>query len=531
MMRLEKTIISVPKGAELDDVAALHYEGGIMSNLEKLHSINTGRVVSLSTEDTAALDQSIPVGKQIAYTLPICTCDACGTTTLASSDIAGEIINDDETTFHCPSCGADVASAVDVDKFIDISLAGDGDENNDSNDSEDPDITGAIDTEEDESSDDTDGDGDTEGDTDGDGDTTEDDDEPPVPEDDEDSEDSASDDSEEESDDSEGDGEDEGAEDCAEDDDLPIVMNDEADEDGLESNDTEDTEGDDSDTEETASAADSSDAAGQSDDAASAGDDQSSVQTFSKLSEGLAGKDLVLTSVSDSRLFVFANGEPIGYADRAKASKDTASIFGSDTFVEAFGNALEGRDQSGLDQFGWTPYEVSVNIDAAVANTLKAAEDRASMLVDEASATYCNKITRALKVASQASVKNVWDDFPNPIRDNLVAALEARGIEDAASLVLDVFSSAGESFSEALVSKAVDLASKSEDVLANTEDLVGKARFSVGRPSLADRLASGSVRVVSGADHHNQDEASLVEESQELNSVDRFRMALRARKR
>lgn len=213
---------------------------------------------------------------------------------------------------------------------------------------------------------------------------------------------------------------------------------------------------------------------------------------------GINDKELELVLSSDkSRYFLFADNVPV--AQLVKDEIETASlkeIFEDNAFGKAFFNAVSSNED--ITQYGYVPYNLTATVDQATAAKLKSFKDEARAQVEAENTHRYERLLESLDVAALAQVKGVWDDFSNPVRNDLVRILDLAGVEGAATLVDSVFAKSGAEFTRTLVSKAKELMSMDTSAFNAVKTMIDTAKFQTTvsqAEDLASRLAANSIRL------------------------------------
>jgi hypothetical protein len=179
----------------------------------------------------------------------------------------------------------------------------------------------------------------------------------------------------------------------------------------------------------------------------------------------------------ETAYFVFADGNPVGQLRKDMASTDNATLFDKEVFVKSFRGQLQAGKP--VDRFGYAPYTIAVDT-AAIREDLtkKQNADIATNLSNDYDKRI-DTLKQSIVIASVAANKNVWPDFSNPVRENLVKKLDSLGFDDAAAVVDRIFAEHAQAATESVLAKSLELASKPAEVRKEIKTLVDTARYAV----------------------------------------------------
>jgi hypothetical protein len=130
----------------------------------------------------------------------------------------------------------------------------------------------------------------------------------------------------------------------------------------------------------------------------------------------------------------------------------------------------------------------------AVKNELANSKRELSRNLEQANSERLSAFEHGLKIASVGSIKGVWSEFSNPIRDALVQDLKRLAVVSPEQVVDRAFSEHGSAYLKMILSKAQELAEKSDDIRNETARLVRDAKPAIGvgiAAQVSDMLSRG----------------------------------------
>jgi len=173
------------------------------------------------------------------------------------------------------------------------------------------------------------------------------------------------------------------------------------------------------------------------------------------------------------------NGAPVAQLIREKAAADLQDIFDRPTLAVAFATAVtQGLKSEEASRFGYDPICIRVSLPDTVKAQMKKAEKAAMATAETANADYVNCLQQSLSIAALGSIKGVWDEFANPVRDALVSDLSRLGVASPENVVDSAFATHGPDYHKMILSKAQELAKESDERRNVTAHLVETAKVS-----------------------------------------------------
>lgn len=461
----------------------------LANNASKMKSPITGEDVVIAENaipDTASFD-----AKETLSTLVcVANCIGCNHDIYVTPEVAESV---DNKVLYCTNCGEKVTALYDGDLVV----ADEDPENPDDIDSNDGEITDALDE-------------DTEEDDDGDDDVTDDsaknDDGNAVGETPADDSTEEASKSETASDDDEDDaGDDDNSDDVNSDDDDDSDDADSSEDDtntGDDSSDDDDSGDDDSDSDDDDDAGDAGDP--DEDDEDDALDEEEENAATVVIASAIDFTDKLLsfaTTANTERYEVFLGDDHIGSLNKANADENVQRIYAKPDLVRnAFGSSfwkntaeIAKGNFAALASYGFAPAKITVPFSKVVANELSTMESEFETKTEEAIKTANDQVIATLKIAMAGLDKGLFSG-PN-LYQEVAKCLKSFGIqkaEEASARFVENFSS---TYFNAVVEQAEKLRTKSAEYVSGLNQAIETASYShkPAEASQADYLSTSSL--------------------------------------
>ena len=254
----------------------------------------------------------------------------------------------------------------------------------------------------------------------------------------------------------------------------------------------------DSETDADADASDESDSADSAENTTSESDEEAA----DRLVDWATAKVEVIASADGSK-HVFAEGLPVGRCVEANAADAIKARWKDDVFATAFAStARSGGD--GLAQFGFSPYTYKVDGSKAIRAAVHRAQAAATSTAEREIARHAGVVDQSVKTAALASIKGVYPELKNPVRDGLVSALGKLGVADAGRVVDGQFAAHASAWLDSVFEKAGELQQKGDEGRNEVASFVATASYQSrvsDADALSQRLAAGPTVIPEVAAH------------------------------
>ena len=211
-----------------------------------------------------------------------------------------------------------------------------------------------------------------------------------------------------------------------------------------------------------------------------------------------AGVDVVLSSIAEPTMFVFANGEPVGKLTKNAAHPDITEMFGTAAYVKGFTAVAKGHEPGTKEHFGYSTMLAPMAISSEVKHLVDTASVDANNAVDARVKEKIDSLKQSMSIVALASAKGLWPEISNPVAEQLITDLAQNGIHNPEEIVNSAYAKQGFKYIETLLASALDLSDQSVEVRNAKGQMVKDAVFAgavKGIDTLAKRLEAGSIGV------------------------------------
>jgi len=218
--------------------------------------------------------------------------------------------------------------------------------------------------------------------------------------------------------------------------------------------------------------------------------------------------DVVLSSLKDPTYYVFSNGKPVATLAKSRAAEDLQEVFSSNAFIKGFLAATrQGLTAQDETNFGLAPITTEVPIEQVQKDKIDQAIEKTT---EELKAEFeQHKIAhkQSFNTSLMASLKGVWKDYNNPLKDSLIANLKVNGVHNPESLINKIFADTAVDTFKAVLVKTDDLLNKPEASRDEIARLVETAAFrnsdNVATTEKEINLTEGGKAVLAGTTNEN----------------------------